>query len=70
MCWLATTRIDEQQLVDAGVDCLILDPLSETDALELLNRHRAIDGDEQWKAALPIARMLGGHTLALEVVAV
>ena len=67
---VATTRIDEQQLVDAGVDCLILDPLSETDALELLNRHRAIDGDEQWKAALPIARMLGGHTLALEVVAV
>jgi tetratricopeptide (TPR) repeat protein/ADP-ribose pyrophosphatase YjhB (NUDIX family) len=67
---LATTRMAGDDLAAAGVDCLPLDPLPEADALELLNRHRAIAGDDEWKAALRIARLLGGHTLALEVVAV
>jgi predicted negative regulator of RcsB-dependent stress response len=67
---LATTRLEEDRLDDAGVDCLLLESLPETDALELLNRHRAIAGDEEWKAALRIVRLLGGHALAMEVAAV
>jgi len=67
---LVTTRMDGQQLVDSGVDCLELEPLPENDALELLNRHRALQGDEEWKAALRIVKLLGCHALALEVVAV
>ena len=67
---LATTRLDEDRLAGAGVDCLPLESLPNTDALELLNRHRAIAGDEEWKAALRIVGLLGGHALALEVAAV
>ncbi len=67
---LATTRLEEDRFTAAGIDCLPLESLPETDAMELLNRHRAIVGDEEWKAALRIAGMLGGHALALEVVAV
>lgn len=51
-------------------DGLELESLPENDALELLNRHRALQGDEEWKAALRIARFLGCHALAIEVVAV
>jgi tetratricopeptide (TPR) repeat protein/8-oxo-dGTP pyrophosphatase MutT (NUDIX family) len=67
---LVTTRLEEGRLTAAAVDCLPLESLPAPDALELLNRHRAISGDDEWKAALRIAGLLGGHTLALEVVAV
>ena len=67
---LVTTRIDQQQIADSAIECLELQPLPEHDALELLNRHRALQGDEEWNAALRLARFLGCHTLAIEVVAV
>ena len=67
---VVTTRLDEAQLEIAGVECLSLAELPDEDAVELLHRHRPIEEDDAWKAALRIARLLGGHALALEVVAI
>ncbi|MBX7169259.1 MAG: TIR domain-containing protein, partial [Pirellulales bacterium] len=67
---LVTTRLEEDAIQAAGLDCVPIDPLPDTDAIEMLHRHRAIHGDDEWKAALRIVHLLGGHALALEVVAV
>ena len=65
---LATTRLEPAKLL--GVDCLSLDALPENDALRLLELHRPFAGDDERQAALSIVRRLGGHALAVEVVAV
>jgi len=68
---LATTRMGPDCL--PGTECIALDWLAETDALRLLEYHRPFSisaGDDEWKAGLRIVRRLGGHSLAVEVVAV
>lgn len=64
---LATTRLAPDLLPDT--DVLALDALSESSALELMAKHRPI-AEDQWHAAQQIVRRLGGHSLAVEVVAV
>ena len=65
---LVTTRLEPAKL--AGLQCLALDALAEADALKLLQRYRPTCGDAEWKAAQRIVHRLGGHALAVEVVAV
>jgi hypothetical protein len=65
---LATTRLEPERL--PGMSCLPLDTLPDDDALRLLERYRPPQGEDEWKAALRVARRLGGHALAVEVVAV
>ena len=68
---LATTRLGPDSL--PGTECVSLDALAEADAVRLLEKHRPFsqsDHDDEWKAALQIARRLDGHCLAVEVVAV
>jgi tetratricopeptide (TPR) repeat protein len=68
---LATTRLQGSSL--QGVAWLSVDALSAEDALALLARYRPIADtpqDDEWKAAVAIVERLGGHALALEVVAV
>ena len=68
---LVTTRISPDDL--PRVRCLPLDALSADDAKDLLNSFRPIPDspqDDEWKAALEVAHRLGGHALAVEVVAV
>jgi tetratricopeptide (TPR) repeat protein len=65
---LVTTRLEPAKLT--GLECLALDALAESDALKLLERYRPIDSDTEWKAAQRIVHRLGGHALAVEVVAV
>jgi tetratricopeptide (TPR) repeat protein len=68
---LVTTRISPDDL--PRMRCLALDSLEPQDALALLQGFRPIADspqDDEWKAALEIVRRLGGHALAVEVVAV
>ncbi len=65
---LATTRLEPERL--PGLACLPLDTLPDDDALRLLEKYRPPQGDDEWKAALRVARRLGGHALAVEVVGV
>ncbi len=68
---LATTRLDADRL--PGVACLPLDQLKDDEGLALLEKYRPFpteDEEDEWKAALAIVRRLGGHALALELVAV
>lgn len=70
---LVTTRCEPARLGD--IACESLDSLKLEDAQRLLFRYRPIDesapdADQDWWAALEIARRLGGHALALEIVAV
>ena len=64
---LATTR-----LVPPGVgkgNWLTLGQLPEDDAMELLEKHRPFDNDDERAAAQRIVKRLGGFTLAVELVA-
>jgi tetratricopeptide (TPR) repeat protein len=65
---LVTTRVAPEQLPE--VECLALDRLADEDGRKLLGKYRAPTGDEEWKAAAGIVQRLGGHALAVEVVAV
>jgi tetratricopeptide (TPR) repeat protein len=65
---MITTRIDIDELV--GLDTIALDSLPEADAVALLGKYRRFDSEPERAAAGQIARRLGGHPLALEVVAV
>jgi TIR domain len=68
---LVTTRISPEDL--PRIRCLPLDALQPDDAMALLHSFRPIAGssqDDEWKAALAIVGRLGGHALAVEVVAV
>ena len=67
---LVTTRLDPAELHLDAKHCLDLDVLSEPDALELLERHRPFGDAAEREAAARIVARLGGHALALEVVAV
>ncbi len=65
---IATTTLGIE--AQAGLHIINLDALSERDALTLLERHRPFDSDEEREAAREIAKRLGGHSLAIEVVGV
>ena len=68
---LVTTRISPEDL--PRIRCLPLDALQTQDAMALLQSFRPIADspqDDEWKAALEIVGRLGGHALAVEVVAV
>ena len=68
---LVTTRISPEDL--PRIRCLPLDALQTEDAMALLQSFRPIADspqDDEWKAALEIVGRLGGHALAVEVVAV
>ncbi|MGD0042229.1 MAG: TIR domain-containing protein, partial [Isosphaeraceae bacterium] len=68
---LVTTRISPEDL--PRIHCLPLDALQTQDAMALLQSFRPIADspqDDEWKAALEIVGRLGGHALAIEVVAV
>jgi tetratricopeptide (TPR) repeat protein len=65
---LVTTRFEPERL--PGVECVALDALPESDALGLLEKHRAFADDAEREAARRVIRRLGGHPLAVEVVAV
>jgi tetratricopeptide (TPR) repeat protein len=65
---LATTRLDIRELKD--VECLPIDTLPSDDAVRLLEKRRPFKDDDEFKAALRIVNLLGGHALACEVVAV
>ena len=65
---VVTTRLEPQRL--PGVECLGVDALPQPDALRLLETHRPLASDAEWKAARQIVRRLGGHALAVQVVAV
>jgi hypothetical protein len=68
---LVTTRVSPDDL--PRIRCLPLDALQTEDEMSLLQNFRPIaesPQDDEWKAALEIVRRLGGHTLAVEVVAV
>jgi tetratricopeptide (TPR) repeat protein len=70
---LVTTRCEPMRLGDMA--CESLDALKLDEGQRLLFRYRPIDeegphADEEWRAALEIAKRLGSHALALEIVAV
>ena len=68
---LVTTGISPDDL--PRIRCLPLDALQTDDAMSLLHSFRPIADspqDDEWKAALEVVRRLGGHALAVEVVAV
>ncbi|MFI5460288.1 MAG: tetratricopeptide repeat protein [Isosphaerales bacterium] len=68
---LVTTRVSPDDL--PRIRCLPLDALQTDDAMALLQSFRPIADspqDDEWKAALEAVRRLGGHALAVEVVAV
>jgi len=65
---LVTTRLAPDRL--PGIDCLPLDSLPADDAMRLLERHRPFANDDEWEAARGIVQRLGGHALAVEIVAV
>ncbi len=68
---LVTTRVSPEDL--PRIRCLPLDALETQDAFALLVDFRPIADspqDDEWKAALEIVHRLGGHALAMEVVAV
>ena len=65
---LVTTRLEPDRL--PGVDCVPLDRLPEQDARRLLEKYRPPQGEEEGTAASKIVQRLGGHALAVEVVAV
>ncbi len=68
---LVTTRVSPEDL--PRIRCLPLDALQTEDAMALLQSFRPIvdtPQDDEWKAALEIVGRLGGHALAVEVVAV
>ncbi|MFI5459730.1 MAG: TIR domain-containing protein, partial [Isosphaerales bacterium] len=68
---LVTTRVSPEDL--PRIRCLALDALQTDDAMALLHSFRPIADspqDDEWKAALGVVRRLGGHALAVEVVAV
>ena len=68
---LVTTRVSPEDL--PRIRCLPLDSLRTEDAMALLQSFRPIvdrPRDDEWKAALEIVGRLGGHALAVEVVAV
>jgi tetratricopeptide (TPR) repeat protein len=68
---LVTTRVSPQDL--PRIRCLPLDALEPQDALALLMDFRPIADspqDDEWKAAMEVVHRLGGHALAMEVVAV
>ena len=68
---LVTTRVSPEDL--PRIRCLALDALQTQDAMALLQSFRPIaesPQDDEWKAALEIVGRLGGHALAVEVVAV
>jgi hypothetical protein len=65
---LVTTRLEPRQLV--GVETIALDALPESDALRLLEKHHPFADTAEREAARRIVARLGGHALAVEVVAV
>jgi len=64
---LATTRL-APPTGESGI-WLTLGELPEADALDLLEKHRPFDSEEERAAARRIVRQLGGFTLAVELVA-
>jgi tetratricopeptide (TPR) repeat protein len=64
---LATTRLAPPS-GESGT-WLTLGELPDADALDLLEKHRPFDSEEERVAALRIVKQLGGFTLAVELVA-
>jgi hypothetical protein len=71
---IATTRLSEAELGLGPHDCyLAIDELSEKDAVDLIERWQPggkVSDEAERQAAHEIARLIGGFTLAVEVVAI
>ncbi len=65
---LATTRLEAKRA--HGLEFITIDALPEREALALLEKHRPFENEDDRAAAGRIVARLGGHTLAMEVVAV